>query len=256
MTGIGLTEKKPPAERSLLRPRQVTSMNEEVRRIEEMLKLPASALVGVDVPAAIRQRNNMKAQLEVATPQPVPESERDAAVREEARLREGIQEGMCTQAEMRRNPPGAVDKHRSWEKRNKESILKWKNLRLRMHAAGMLGNLPADATDVANVETFRPVGGSRELSMDHAQIPQTRDFHFPHQIASHNHASDEDRDRWESETLELLALGASQNKPRPRELLVQRVGEKRAEEMIERYRREGGVPPEIPAERTTKPQRK
>jgi hypothetical protein len=36
---------------------------------------------------------------------------------------------MPSQEEMRKAPPGAVDKHMGWEKRNKPKIAEWKNLR-------------------------------------------------------------------------------------------------------------------------------
>ncbi|KKL86602.1 hypothetical protein LCGC14_1943120, partial [marine sediment metagenome] len=41
------------------------------------------------------------------------------AVKTEELLRESWLNGMPTQAEMRRNPPGAVDKNTSWQKRTK-----------------------------------------------------------------------------------------------------------------------------------------
>lgn len=243
--GIGLTEQKPL--KPLLRPRQAADLTEEVRRIDNMLKLPASQLVGVDIPAAIRQRNNMQAQLDELSPGAIPSSERDEARRAELELREQISQGMPTAQEMRRNPPGAVDKHRAWEKRSKRKILEWKNLRLRMHQTGMLGAVPADATDIANVETFRPVHSSHELSMDGAQIPAERETYLPPRIASQNHADDATRERWEDETNRLLADQAVSGSDRAKALLQNRTGGARAKTLLKEAherRKDQGTPPE------------
>ncbi|MGI9405868.1 MAG: hypothetical protein ACR2O4_05815, partial [Hyphomicrobiaceae bacterium] len=70
--------------------------------------------------------------------------------------------------------PGAVDKHRLWEKRNKKKLSEWKNIELRLHQNGF-GELP-DATDLVNFERYRPSGGSQQVNMDNAQIPGRMQF--------------------------------------------------------------------------------
>lgn len=140
-----------------------------------------------------RQIRAIDRQLQTDAPRPYSESERDAAVARERDLREKIREGMCTQAEMRRNPAGATDKHRAWEKARKADVLEWKNVRVRMHASGMIDSV-RDAQDVANIETFRPAHASHELNMDNAQIPG-KDIYLPSgPIAVRNVMSDEDRE--------------------------------------------------------------
>jgi hypothetical protein len=67
---------------------------------------------------------------------------------------------MPSQEEMRKAPPGAVDKHMSWEKRNKLKILEWKNLRLRL--------THGTEAEAANLERHRPTGST--LNMDNAHI--------------------------------------------------------------------------------------
>ena len=62
---------------------------------------------------------------------------------------------------MRKAPPGAVDKHMKWERRNKLKILEWKNLQLRL--------THGEESEAAVLERHRPVGSS--LSMDNAFIP-------------------------------------------------------------------------------------
>ena len=101
---------------------------------------------------------------------PIPAEEIDTAVKQEQDLREKWLSGMPTQAEMRRNPSGAVDKHRAWEKRSKVNVLEWKNLRRRLHASGISHHGLADESDISNVEMYRPQGGSGELNMHGEQI--------------------------------------------------------------------------------------
>jgi len=248
MTGIGLAAKP---EKPMLRPRQVAGIQEEVRRLDHMLKQPPHVLEHVDVPAAMRQLKAQKVQLDECTPRPFVPEERDAAVKEEVELREQIRGGMCTQEEMRRNPAGAVDKHRSWERRAKPLIKRWKNNRLRQHATEMLGDLPADATDVANIEIFRPSGGAQQLNMDHAQIPG-KSFYLPERIVAQNVADDEDKERWKVQLGELMAEAAANGDKRHAEALASLVGDDRAKEMIEEKKRNSGVPAELPTSRAKK----
>jgi len=253
MTGIGLAQPKPKPD--LLRPRQIASANEEIRRIDDMLAQPQHVLQNVDVPAAIKQRNALNAQLAELTPQPFAPDERDAALRKAAELEDSIRQGMCTAAEMRRNPPGAVDKHRSWERRKKPAIREWQRQRLRMHATGMLGDdVPEDATDVANVERLRPVGGSGEMNLDVAQIVRPSYF-LPAQVVSQNHASEEDKQRWGKEELRLLAEFAGKGEQRAKAALIRLVGEEQASSLITSTVAKMGVPAQLPTERTTKPQK-
>lgn len=222
MTGV---ENALIPETPLMRPRQVQRAKDEARRIDEMLRQPQHVLQNVDVPQAMRHRKALARQLHESEPAAPSEGERDALAKSEAELRKKIRAGMPTQAEMRRNPAGAVDKHRSWEKRNKKDILRWKNARLRMHAGNMLGDdVPADASDVANIETFRPAGGSDELNMHNCQI-EGKSFFFPSGgIEPKNVASDDDRARWEKEKIELTAMLAAKGHSASADALVRLVG--------------------------------
>lgn len=78
-------------------------------------------------------------------------------------LIEQIRVGMLTQEEMRRNPPNAVDRHRRWEKENKDRILEYKNVCRALEP-------DSDAKDLASVESFRPSMGPGTF-MPQAQIP-------------------------------------------------------------------------------------
>ena len=155
----------------LMRPRQAEDAKEELRRLEGMMQAPPHIASQIqDIGEIRRQYQNLKRGLDQQAPKPYAEADIDIACAAETTLRTKILEGMPTQAEMRRNPAGARDKHMRWEKRNKEDILRWKNVRLRQHASGLLDELP-EATDIANLERFRPQGGAQELNMHSEQIP-------------------------------------------------------------------------------------
>ena len=154
----------------LMRPRQVEEAKDELRRLDGMMTAaPHIASQIQDIGEIRRQHQNLKRSLDGQAPRVYAEAEIDAACNREAELREAWLEGMPTQKEMRRNASGCKDKHRRWEKRTKEKILEWKNIRLRQHASGLLDELP-DASDIASIERFRPDGGSQELNMHNEQI--------------------------------------------------------------------------------------
>ena len=155
---------------NLLRPNQVEDTKEEITRIESTLAQPH-----VQDPAALHQQlSSLRTSLDSQTPTAYPTAELDTAVAREQELREQIEEGMPTQAEMRKSPPGAVSKHINWETRNKAKIVEWKNLQLRLHSDN-------PDPDIANMEKFRPVGGAGEMNMDNALIPGT-DYFMPNRV--------------------------------------------------------------------------
>lgn len=158
-----------------MRPREVESAEKELASVEKLLD-PSRAFVNrnVDVPEARRYANALKRKLEEEAPQALGPGERDVAVALEERLRGDWLQGMPTQEEMRRNPAGAVDKHMSWERAKKKSILAWKNLRQRMRSTGMLNG----DIDASNIEMYRPSGGAQQLNMHNEQIP-AKVMHLP-----------------------------------------------------------------------------
>ena len=142
----------------LYRPDQLQSAKEEVKSLEAKLSNPLIQDKG-EVGKQLRRARTM---LEMQTPRP-PESgeEEGRMVARSKELLSDILQGMPSHEEMRKAPPGAVDKHRSWEKRNKAKILEWKNLQLRMTAG-------TGDREVANLERHRPKTSS--LNMDSAFI--------------------------------------------------------------------------------------
>jgi hypothetical protein len=244
MSGLNLSNaERPPLfdTQSLLRPNQMVELAGEVQRLEDMLSAPPHVLQHVDVPAAQDHLRSLRKTLAEGAPRSLESSERDQAVRDEEMLRDKIASGMPTQAEMRRNPAGAVDKHRMWERRSKDDIARWKHLRLRMYASGMI-DAPEDATDIANVELFRPSGGPQELNMHNEQIPG-KSFYFPHQIGVANLMSEEEKDKLYQETIEILAAQAAEGSIRAQDALERYVGEDKAVKLMAKAAKPAGTPP-------------
>lgn len=163
----------------LLHPRQVQELREERSKFERMLAAPPHVRNQLADGGAQAQRRiqDIDKMLQQA-PKPYAPEELDAAVREEKQLREEWLNGMPTQAEMRRNPAGAVDKHRAWEKRSKDAVLKWKRVRRRLHASGISEHGLDDESAISNIERYRPAGGSFELNMHNEQI-EGKTIHGP-----------------------------------------------------------------------------
>ncbi len=156
---LPLPDSEPP---KLLRQDQIEETEGEIRHLKHMLSQPH-----LQNPGFVRKQvGALERMLRELTPQPFEGRELDQAVKQEAALREEIVgNGMPTHQEMRKNPPGAVHKHMTWENRNRKKLGMWKYLRRRLFAG-------SGDPDAANLERYRPKGGaSGELAMDGAQIP-------------------------------------------------------------------------------------
>ena len=161
--------------KSLFRPHQVEQSKEEIKRLENTLNAPPHIAAQIqDRGEMTRQLRSLRHDMETQAPKPYL-GELDVATKRSVQLRDEIIVGMPTHAEMRRNPVGATDKNRKWEKRNKAKILEWKNIQLRLHAGGHLDELE-DSKDVANFERHRPTDASHELNMHGEQIPGKLQF--------------------------------------------------------------------------------
>ena len=153
----------------LLRPAQLDEMRNQVKIAEAKLSNPAIQ----DKGEARKQLLRTRATLESQTPRaPADGAEEGRMVAREKQLRDEVLAGMPSQEEMRKAPPGAVDKHMGWEKRNKAKILEWKNLRLRL--------MPGER-EAANLERYRPA--SSTLNMDNAVV-QGKAIYIPENVGS------------------------------------------------------------------------
>lgn len=148
---------------SLLRADQIEEMEGEREALEAKLGNPHVQ----DKGAVREQLKRMSRQLEAQRPKAYEGADIDRAVKREAELRDQIGQGMLSHEEMRKCPPGAVDRHRRWERDNKARIAEWQNIRRRLNA----GN---DDREVASIEAFRPTASA--MSMDGALIPGRQFF--------------------------------------------------------------------------------
>lgn len=143
----------------LLRNDQVVEMEEDKLAAENKLRNPQFQ---GDKGAVAVQLRALNEQLESQRPRAYGAAEIDAAVRREAELRGQWSQGMLSQEEMRKCPPGAADRHRAWEKHNLKAIEEWQNIRRRLNAGG-------EDTDYASIELYRPKINT--MNMDNALIP-------------------------------------------------------------------------------------
>lgn len=148
----------------LLRPAQAELARNEIKTLEAKLNSPH---IG-DKAEAAKQLRRVRASVESQLPVPPASADEEGRmVRRSNELLNDVLAGMPSQEEMRKAPPGAVDKHMQWEKRNKLKILEWKNLQLR---------LKPGEPEAANLERHRPTSSS--LNMDNAHI-SGKQFYFP-----------------------------------------------------------------------------
>lgn len=142
----------------LLRPDQVDSAKDEIKSLEEKLSNKHIE----DKAEVRRQLRRAKQDFENQVPRaPQNVEEEGQMVKRSRELLSEILPGMCSQEEMRKAPPGAVDKHRAWEARNKVRIMEWKHIMLRLTAG-------SGDRDAANLEKHRPTQST--LNMDNAFI--------------------------------------------------------------------------------------
>jgi len=163
--------------KNLLRPNQVKEAQGELASIKEMLNAPPHIGNQISDRRGMGQRGKrLEKQLDEFSPRAYKSEEKDAAVARFNQLAQDLRVGMPSSEEMRRNPPGAVQKNLAWEKRNKENIKEYKHRGLRLLAGGDEPNSTyGDA--ITNVELLRPLNNSEDLSMQGAQIPRGTDYH-------------------------------------------------------------------------------
>jgi len=152
----------------LLRPDQVQTAQDEIKSLEAKLSNPLIQDKG-QVRKQLQQAQKLTAE---QTPQPpVTVEEEGRMVKRANQLFAEILPTMCSQEEMRKAPPGAVNKYLRGEgsPEVKAKIQEWKHLRLRLTSG-------TGDRDAANLEVHRPTTSS--LNMDSAQIPG-KNFFMP-----------------------------------------------------------------------------
>lgn len=141
----------------LLRPAQLAEARNELKSLEAKLQSPHIEDKGEVAKQLRRVSKTVAEQTPVA---PASAEEEGRMTGRSGQLLSEILQGMPSQEEMRKAPPGAVDKHMRWERSNKQKILEWKNLQLRL--------TNGEDAEAANLERHRPVDST--LSMDNAFI--------------------------------------------------------------------------------------
>jgi len=128
----------------------------------------AAATIGDEGRALLSKRKHAlnKQILEGSPPNDLKGETKDALANRQHELEASIKVGMPTHEDMRRNPAGAVDRHRKWEKANKERILERQNI---LH----LLNPDDDSKDLTNLDLLRPYAQNNGAAtfMADAQIP-------------------------------------------------------------------------------------
>jgi hypothetical protein len=155
-----------PVSRALYRPDQLVEAKAELSRLEEATH---SSDPRVDKGETRKALNKVKQMYAMQAPEPITDgSVRDRVAKRITELREDIKEGMLSTEEMRKNPPGAVDRHRRWERAKKPAIMEYKNLQRQLQADG--SDPETWDRDSANIEMFRSEGARERVRLD-AQIP-------------------------------------------------------------------------------------
>jgi len=181
---------------NLLRPNQLAQFEDTKLSLEGKLASEHTQ----DKRTVKAQLNRMERQFDIQRPKEFKSSEIDKSSKECKEILKEVVAGMPSQEEMRKCPPGAVNKHRMWEKENKEKILKWKNLTLRL-------NVGSEDPDVANLEKYRPVRST--LNMENAMI-SGQNYSIPETVGISVIFSDDDlamiKERAPEEIYNKLAL--------------------------------------------------
>lgn len=144
-----------------LRPAQEAELRGEARSLEESINDRRPG--GADKGDMQRRRRQIQRMLDTQSAPDLGPDERDAYAKEARQLESEFTQGMCSAEEMRKNPPGAVDKNMRWQRANRLKVSRWKNLIRALHKGD-------DSPNIANIERFRPHHTVSDLSMVGAQI--------------------------------------------------------------------------------------
>jgi hypothetical protein len=146
-----MVKKKP----QVLSQNEIHTLKDEQREIGNTLHALEKEDAGKGTPAEQIDRTKLRAEkdrldkaIKYGTPRTIRGGDKDKLYEESKVLADKIQTGMCSKDEMV-NPnkhPGCIRKHYEWEKRNKGSIERWKQIQRQLEHA--------DPT-VANIERLR-----------------------------------------------------------------------------------------------------
>jgi hypothetical protein len=147
-----------------LRPHQVAELSQEATTLDQ--RIADRAPGGADKGDMRKRRRAIQKMLDTQQPPDLSPAERDAYAKEARRLEGEFTPGMPSGEEMRKNPPGAVDKNLRWHRRFRHAVFRWKNV-IRTLEKG------DESPNLANIERFRRWQTPQDLSMQGAQITGT-----------------------------------------------------------------------------------
>ena len=152
-----------------LKARDVNGANEELRHIESQLSpnnFARQAMSPEGLKHLAERRTFLQDKLENHAAPELTGEARDALSRRLGDIEARIKVGMPTHEDMRRNPAGAVDQHRRWERLNKSAVLERRNILIALNPGD-------DSKDLTNIDMIRPHAanvGAATFAVD-AQIP-------------------------------------------------------------------------------------
>ena len=156
--GDALTE-DPKRPEHYLTKSQTERIDNDIKSCDKKLQRPDM----FDEVASIRdQRKRLTRLKDIQSPPPTNGDERTKISKRIKEIEKEIVVGMPTAEEMRKSPPGAVTKHRAWNKRNKQLVLERRRGLRMLHP-------DSDNPDMGSVEHLRP--RSNSLNLDNALIP-------------------------------------------------------------------------------------
>lgn len=152
-----------------LKAREIEECKTELQQIDNMLSpqnIARQAMTSDGRATLARRRVSLEDKLESqAAPDLTPQA-KDALAKRLVDLEAKIKVGMPTHEEMRRNPAGAVDRHRRWEAMNKNAVLERRNILIALNPGD-------DSKDLTNIDLIRPYAAQTGAAtfMPDAQIP-------------------------------------------------------------------------------------
>ena len=152
-----------------LKTREIEGVNQELKGIEAQLaptNIGRQAISADGLKHLSERRSFLQDKLEDHSAPELTGEAKDALNTRLNDLNARIRVGMPTHEDMRRNPAGAVDQHRRWEKLNKSAVLERRNILIALNPGD-------DSKDLTNIDMIRPhapnVGAA--TFMPDAQIP-------------------------------------------------------------------------------------
>jgi hypothetical protein len=150
-----------PEKFQYLNPDQVQRMNSDIVSLRKQIEDPRPG--GADKGEMLARVRRIEQSLETQKPPDLTAEQRDAYAKEEERLRETFAPHMLSGEEMRKAPPGAVDRQIAFHEKFKRVIFRWKNIIRAL-------NPDNTAPDLSSIERFRPHKRPGQPSMHDVQI--------------------------------------------------------------------------------------